>query len=108
MTDTITGGCLCGAVRYECSAELSKIIACHCTDCQKASGSGASPPLTSDAGRGVSHSLRPVNTSMAWSFCVLTMRRPPAMRTAANSGRRDQRTAPLNHRRARGGLTNSS
>jgi hypothetical protein len=42
MTDTITGGCLCGAVRYECSAELSKIIACHCTDCQKASGAGAS------------------------------------------------------------------
>ena len=35
-----TGGCLCGAVRYEIDQTLSDVIACHCTDCQKASGSG--------------------------------------------------------------------
>ena len=37
-----TGGCLCGAVRYEVLAPLDKIVHCHCTDCQKASGAGAS------------------------------------------------------------------
>ena len=42
MTTTITGGCLCGAVRYSINQTLDKIIACHCTHCQKASGTGAS------------------------------------------------------------------
>jgi hypothetical protein len=37
-----TGGCLCGAVRYEVLTPLDKIVHCHCTDCQKASGAGAS------------------------------------------------------------------
>jgi len=38
----ITGGCLCGAIRYRVTQPLDKIIMCHCTDCQKASGTGAS------------------------------------------------------------------
>lgn len=42
MTNTITGGCLCGKIRYEVSQPLLNIIACHCTHCQKASGAGAS------------------------------------------------------------------
>ena len=42
MSDPITGGCLCGAIRYSVSQAPDKIIACHCTHCQKASGSGAS------------------------------------------------------------------
>ena len=33
-----TGGCLCGAIRYKCSAELGGIIYCHCRNCQIASG----------------------------------------------------------------------
>lgn len=32
---TITGGCLCGAVRYEIEAEPVVIRTCWCTDCQK-------------------------------------------------------------------------
>ena len=36
------GGCLCGAIRYRVSAPITKLIVCHCTDCQKASGTGAS------------------------------------------------------------------
>jgi len=35
------GGCLCGAIRYE--FDRDKVISsghCHCTDCQKATGSG--------------------------------------------------------------------
>ena len=42
MTEPLTGGCLCGAVRYEISAPVTSLIACHCTDCQRASGTGAS------------------------------------------------------------------
>lgn len=44
MTDSVhhTGGCLCGAIRYEVLVPLDKLVHCHCTDCQKASGAGAS------------------------------------------------------------------
>ena len=33
-----TGGCLCGGVRYECSADPAGIVYCHCRNCQIASG----------------------------------------------------------------------
>lgn len=33
------GGCLCGAVRYTLSGEPRAITLCHCTHCQKQSGS---------------------------------------------------------------------
>ena len=42
MSNALTGGCLCGNIRYSVSAPVEKIIACHCTHCQKASGAGAS------------------------------------------------------------------
>jgi len=42
MDAPLTGGCLCGAIRYEVSAPVEKLIACHCTDCQRTSGAGAS------------------------------------------------------------------
>lgn len=35
----LTGGCLCGAVRYEVTAAPLGVYACHCTDCQKQSAS---------------------------------------------------------------------
>ena len=34
-----TGGCACGAIRYECSAEPVIALNCHCRNCQRASGS---------------------------------------------------------------------
>ena len=32
------GGCVCGAVRYELTADPVTLYACHCTDCQTAMG----------------------------------------------------------------------
>ncbi|WP_417458186.1 GFA family protein [Kordiimonas sp.] len=34
-----TGGCLCGAVRYEVAGPLRDIVNCHCSMCQKLHGS---------------------------------------------------------------------
>ncbi len=39
----ITGGCLCGALRYEASAPPRYMGFCFCNDCRKASGSGFIP-----------------------------------------------------------------
>lgn len=33
-----SGGCACGAIRYESSAEPLLMFHCHCRDCQRASG----------------------------------------------------------------------
>lgn len=35
---TITGGCACGAIRYEVTAEPIVTFNCHCRDCQKTTG----------------------------------------------------------------------
>ena len=34
----ISGGCLCGAVRYEATGEAYNITHCHCLDCRRSSG----------------------------------------------------------------------
>ena len=34
-----TGGCQCGAIRFEISGVLGDIYVCHCTDCQAQSSS---------------------------------------------------------------------
>ena len=38
MPAPFSGGCRCGAIRYECSAEPLMVAYCHCRDCQFASG----------------------------------------------------------------------
>jgi hypothetical protein len=42
MTRRYTGGCACGAVRYETSGEPVAEVHCQCLDCQKRSGTGHS------------------------------------------------------------------
>ncbi|PCI59893.1 MAG: aldehyde-activating protein [Kordiimonadales bacterium] len=37
-TEVTTGGCLCGAVRYEIKGPLRDIVNCHCSMCQKLHG----------------------------------------------------------------------
>jgi len=39
MGTPFTGGCRCGAIRYECSAEPVMAGNCHCRLCQQVSGS---------------------------------------------------------------------
>jgi hypothetical protein len=46
----ITGGCACGAVRYEVTAPLVAANYCHCTRCQRRSGTAASANARPEAG----------------------------------------------------------
>jgi hypothetical protein len=39
---SLTGGCLCGGVRYEVTEPLVSAGYCHCTRCQRRSGTAAS------------------------------------------------------------------
>ena len=41
MATTLTGGCLCGAVRFECLHDGETMAVCHCSDCRRASGAAA-------------------------------------------------------------------
>jgi hypothetical protein len=40
MATPYTGGCACGAIRYEISGEPAMAGHCQCRDCQRATGSG--------------------------------------------------------------------
>lgn len=39
MTTTYEGHCLCGAVRYRVKGDPVRALACHCTACQRRTGS---------------------------------------------------------------------
>lgn len=48
----LTGGCLCGAVRYTVTADrLPNCYACHCRDCQTQSGSAFAMQMPLAAGQ---------------------------------------------------------
>lgn len=38
----VQGGCLCGGLRYTLKSEPKAVVLCHCTHCQKSSGSAFS------------------------------------------------------------------
>ncbi len=40
MNTTLTGSCLCGAVRYEVTGEAQRFYHCHCRRCRKSTGTG--------------------------------------------------------------------
>lgn len=61
----MTGGCLCGAVRYRVEGEARKFYHCHCLRCRKATGTGhasnilvAPGHLTFTAGEGALRSYK--------------------------------------------------
>ncbi len=42
MSENITGGCLCGQVRFTITARPKLQLACHCSNCRKQSGAAFS------------------------------------------------------------------
>ena len=42
MSKEIQGGCLCGAIRYKVTGELTGVINCHCSVCRRWHGNYAS------------------------------------------------------------------
>src|SRR3979490_1145935 len=50
MPAPYTGGCQCGSVRYVLATEPIRLLACHCKECQRQSGSafGMSMPVKKD------------------------------------------------------------
>ena len=42
----LTGGCLCGSVRFESGAPLSEATFCHCRSCRRATGAQMVPWTT--------------------------------------------------------------
>ena len=46
----VTGGCLCGAVRYEAAVFLHSAYYCHCGDCRKSCGQPAEIGVPVEAG----------------------------------------------------------
>ena len=45
LSTPITGGCACGAIRYECTEGPMEMFCCHCRECQRASGGAYSPAM---------------------------------------------------------------
>jgi hypothetical protein len=43
VAELLTGGCLCGGVRFELTEPPVSASYCHCTRCQKRTGTAASP-----------------------------------------------------------------
>lgn len=73
MEDTLTGGCLCGAVRYEAKSSNLGSFICYCRMCQRVSGSAFAALLyVKDDGLRIIHgNARPFESSpgVIRSFC---------------------------------------
>jgi hypothetical protein len=70
MTTQHSGGCLCGAIRYAVTSPITTLRVCHCTHCQKNTGTGAS-----------------VNAVLASTDFKITQGTPKRFTTKADSGR---------------------
>lgn len=72
----LTGGCLCGAVRYRAAADPLMMASCHCRDCQKATGAAYFPAVAVPAaaltvqGEAVTYAVRADSGStVTRAFC---------------------------------------
>jgi hypothetical protein len=73
-----TGGCQCGAIRYEITRPPVTVYACHCTECQTQSGSafamaavipGESFRITKGSPAMFARAVNPAKTMECW-FCA--------------------------------------
>jgi hypothetical protein len=73
-----TGGCQCGAIRYEITGPPVTVYACHCTECQTQSGSafamaavipGESFRITKGSPAMFARAINPAKTMECW-FCA--------------------------------------
>ena len=48
MPTFISGGCLCGAVKYRADGAAKFAIRCYCRDCRQLSGAGSLPQVAVD------------------------------------------------------------
>ena len=71
---SLSGSCLCGAVRYTVSGEVQRFYHCHCSRCRKATGSGHATNLM-------------VEGSLSWHSGAELIRRfkPPQAERFANA-----------------------
>jgi hypothetical protein len=76
VPDHLTGGCMCGAVRFEVSAPLAGAAYCHCKRCQRRTGtafsvSGLAQPGTFSIAQGedVIRTYDPGDGGWLKSFC---------------------------------------
>lgn len=76
MTEIHTGGCLCGAARFEISGPFDDFVLCHCGRCRKDTGSAHAANLFSSratlrwlAGAEAVRTFRLPGTRHARSFC---------------------------------------
>jgi hypothetical protein len=72
----LTGGCLCGGVRYEIAEPLVSAGYCHCTRCQRRTGTAAAPSariapgsLRVVSGEELIKAWRPPDGGFAKLFC---------------------------------------
>ena len=61
----LTGGCGCGAVRFEVRAPLAGAVYCHCTRCQHRTGAGAA--ATARVKPGSVHVVRGADRLRSWA-----------------------------------------
>ncbi len=88
---TLTGSCLCGAVRYTVQGEPQRAFHCHCSRCRKATGTGHASnlflkgSLTWDAGESlVKHYKVPEAERFTNAFCSECGGRVPRVATPAD------------------------
>jgi hypothetical protein len=76
MTPSTTGGCLCGGVRFELTEPARNAGYCHCTRCQRRTGTAASAQAPIDgrtlsvvAGADLVQAWRPPDGGFEKLFC---------------------------------------
>jgi hypothetical protein len=74
----VDGGCHCGNIRYEAEVDPTKVVICHCTDCQTLSGSA----------------FRTVVPTIEGTFRLLSGMPKVYVKTAQSENKREQTFCP--------------